>query len=210
MRVRRRSGHGATRRREATGDPEVDQALDAMSAPELRAAIRVVLDQLDDGVKDFIIDALMARGAKATSGWKPARPSPRIVEEAKSFSDAARQIGQADPDDVTEHLRRATKAYLAGDHASARAVFEAILPPIARVDIDLGQHELVEEVLRVGVRRAVRRERVCDDGSSRACGRDHSSARSGRGRRGAFESDQGHGGRLRRGVRISRRSFRCG
>jgi hypothetical protein len=37
------------------------------------------------------------------------------------------------------------------DHASARAIFEAILPPIESVDIDLGQHELVEEVLRVDV-----------------------------------------------------------
>jgi hypothetical protein len=35
MKVWRRSG--ATRRLEATEDPEVDQALDAMSAPELRA-----------------------------------------------------------------------------------------------------------------------------------------------------------------------------
>ena len=155
MMVRRRSGPGATRRREATGDPEVDQALDAMSAPELRAAIRVVLDQLDDGVKDSIIDALLARGAKATSGWKPARPSPRIVEEAKSFSDAARQVGHADSHDVTEHVRRATNAFLAGDHASARAVFDAILPPIACVEIDLGQHELVEEVLGVDVRACV-------------------------------------------------------
>jgi len=71
----------------------------------LEADAKSLLDQLDDGVKDSIIDALLARGAKATSGWKPARPSRRIVEEAKSFSDAARQIGQADPDDVTEHLR---------------------------------------------------------------------------------------------------------
>ena len=50
---------------------------------------------------------------------------------------------------MTEHLRRASKAFLAGDHASARAVFDAILPPVASVDIDLGQHELVEEVLGV-------------------------------------------------------------
>jgi hypothetical protein len=126
-----------------------------MSAPELRAAIRVVLDQLDDGVKTSVMDALLARGATAKSGWKPARPSPRIVEEAKSFSESARQIGQADPDDVTEHLRRATRAFLAGDHASARAVFDAILPPIACGDVDLGQHELVEEVLRVDVRACV-------------------------------------------------------
>jgi hypothetical protein len=97
-----------------------------------------------------MMDALLARGAKGTLGWRPARPSPRIVEEAKSFSEAARQVGHADPHDVTEHLRRATKAFVAGDHASARAVFDAILPPIACADIDLGQHELVEEVLGGG------------------------------------------------------------
>ena len=50
MKVRRRSRPGATRRREVTEDREVDRALDAMSAPELRAAIRVLLDLLDDGV----------------------------------------------------------------------------------------------------------------------------------------------------------------
>jgi hypothetical protein len=163
--VRRRSGPGATRRREATEDPEVDQALDAMSAPELRAAIRIVLDQLDGGVKDSIIDALLARGAKATSGWKPARPSPRIVEEAESFSDAARQIGQADPDDVTEYLRHATKAFLAGDHPSARAVFEAILPPIASVDIDLGQRETCRRSTPQGIDGAS--PRVCSRSSPR-------------------------------------------
>ena len=56
---------------------------------------------------------------------------------------------------MSEHLRRATKAFHAGDHASARAVFEAILPPIAVVDIDLGPHELVEEVLAVDARACV-------------------------------------------------------
>ena len=77
------------------------------------------------------------------------------MEEAESFADAARHIGYADRGDVTEHLRRASKAFLAGDHASARAVFEAILPPIASADIDLGQHELVEEVLGVDTRACV-------------------------------------------------------
>ena len=56
---------------------------------------------------------------------------------------------------MSEHLRRATKAFHAGNHASARAVFEAILPPIAVADIDLGQHELVEEVLGVDARACV-------------------------------------------------------
>lgn len=55
----------------------------------------------------------------------------------------------ARPDDVSEYLRLACKAFLAGDHASARAVFEALLIPISTVDIDLGQHELVDDVLSV-------------------------------------------------------------
>ena len=126
-----------------------------MSAPELGAAVRAVLDELDEDVRASVVDTLIGRATKASSGWRPARPSQRIVEEAKSFADAARHIGHADPDDVTEHLRRATKAFLAGDHASARAVFEAILPPIASVDIDLRQHELVEEVLGVDARACV-------------------------------------------------------
>jgi hypothetical protein len=111
-----------------------------------------VLDGLDESVKASVVDTLIARATKTTSGWRPTRPSQRSVEEARSFAEAARHIGHADPYDVTEHLRRGTKAFLAGDHASARAVFEAILPPIAGMDIDLGQHELVEEVLEVDAR----------------------------------------------------------
>ena len=126
-----------------------------MSAPELRAAVRAVLEEFDEDVRASVVDALIARATKATSGWRPTRPSRRIVEEARSFAEAARHVGHADPDDVTEHLRRATKAFLAGDHASARAVFEAILPPIACAGIDLGQHELVEEVLGVDARACV-------------------------------------------------------
>ena len=61
----------------------------------------------------------------------------------------------ADPDDVSEHLRLASKAFLAGDHASARAVFEALLIPISTVAIDLGQHELVDDVLIVDVHACV-------------------------------------------------------
>jgi hypothetical protein len=143
------------RHRVPAKDPEIDQALDAMSAPELRAAVRAVLEEVDADVRASVVDALIARATKATSGWRPTRPSQRIVEEAKSFAEAARHVGHADPDDVTEHLRRATKAFLAGDHASARAVFEAILPPVASIDIDLGQHELVEEVLGVDTRACV-------------------------------------------------------
>ncbi len=142
-------------RRVQTVDSDLDTALEAMTAPELRMFVLAVVDQLEDEQRTRVVDSLMARAAKGHTGWRPRHPSQRIVDEARSFAEAARHIGHADPDDVTEHLRRATKAFLAGDHASARAVFEAILPPIASVDIDLGQHELVEEVLGVDARACV-------------------------------------------------------
>ena len=111
--------------------------------------MHAVLDQLKNEQRTRIIDSLMGRAAKGHTGWRPRHQSPRIVDDARSFADAARQVGYGDPGDVSEHLRLGTKAFLAGDHASARAVFEALLLPIANGDIDLGQHELVEEVLGV-------------------------------------------------------------
>ncbi len=120
-----------------------------MSTADLRTTVRAILDELDDDVRARIVDRLVARAAKAAAGWTPTPPSQRFVVKAQSFADAARRIGHADAEDVTEHLRRATRAFLAGDHSTARAVFEAILPPIASMEIDLGQHELVEEVLGI-------------------------------------------------------------
>ena len=61
----------------------------------------------------------------------------------------ARHAGSADPVEVDGYLRQGTKAFLAGEHAIARGVFEALLPPIAHGEIDLGQHEIVDEVLTV-------------------------------------------------------------
>jgi hypothetical protein len=122
-----------------------------MTAPELRAFVRVVLDELEDEQRSRVVDSLLSRAARGEAGWKPNRPSPRIVSDARSFADAAQQVGYADPDDVSEHLRLASRAFLAGDHASARAVFEALLIPISTVDIDLGQHELVDDVSGVDV-----------------------------------------------------------
>jgi hypothetical protein len=126
-----------------------------MTAPELRAFVRAVLDELKDEPRGRVIDSLMARAARGDAGWKPNRPSSRIVNDARSFADAAQQVGHADPDDVSEYLRLASMAFLAGDHPSARAVFEALLIPICTVDIDLGQHELVDEVLSVDVHTCV-------------------------------------------------------
>ena len=59
------------RRRERAEGREVEQALDAMSAPELRAAVRAVLDELNEDVKTSVVDTLIGRATKASSGWMP-------------------------------------------------------------------------------------------------------------------------------------------
>ena len=145
MMVRRRSGLR----------PAQSVDTDLVSAPELRAFVLTVLDELEDEQRDRVVDSLMARAVRGDAGWKPNRPSSRIVSDARPFAGAARLIGHADPGDVSEHLRLASKAFLTGDHASARAVFEALLLPIATADIDLGQHELVDDVLSVDVHACV-------------------------------------------------------
>jgi hypothetical protein len=105
------------------------------------------------------------------------------------------------------------KAFLAGGHGSARAVFEAILPPIASADIDLGQHELVEEVLGVDARACVAQYVAVVYTTTPLRNRADAILR-------ALEQVEGVGTLLspiriwrtsrRDCCRISRRSFRCG
>ena len=135
--------------RRQAADPDLDRAIEVMSAPELRSFVRTVFDSLNDNQRIAITESLVARATQGRAGWQPSHPPARVVDEARVFADAARRIAYADPDEVSDYLRRGTRAFLAGDHASARVVFEALLVPVARGDISLGQHEMVEEVLNV-------------------------------------------------------------
>src|SRR6266851_5340166 len=144
--VRRRRGRASLR---PAPDPDLDRALGAMTAPELRSFVRTVFDGLDDDQRTTITDLLLTCATQGDVGWKPSRPSTRVVDEVCAFADAARRVAYADPDEVSDYLRQGTRAFLAGDHASARAVFEALLLPVAQGDINLGQHEMVEEVLNI-------------------------------------------------------------
>lgn len=129
--------------------PDLAAALEALGPEELRSFIREALDDLDDGPRGRLEDALLRRAASAGAGWRPAAPSPAIVGEVESFAEAACQVGQAEPSEVDGYLRQGVTASLAADHDAARAVFEALLPPIADGGIYLGQHEMVDEVLSV-------------------------------------------------------------
>ena len=49
----------------------------------------------------------MARATQGHAGWKPSRPSARVVAEVCAFAGTARQVACADPDEVSDYLRRA-------------------------------------------------------------------------------------------------------
>jgi hypothetical protein len=132
-------------------DTDLENALDAMTAEELRSFVRDVLERLDREPWGEVVDYLIACAAKGGSGWRPSGPSGRIVDEIKHVAKAARRNGYADPEEMDDYLRQGTKAFLAGEHGTAREVLEALLLPIADAEIDLGQHEMVEEVLSVDV-----------------------------------------------------------
>jgi hypothetical protein len=135
---------------------ERSAALRALDAEELRTFIGETLDQLDPEVRRPIEDALL-RQAATRGAYRPAPPSSGIVDEVSEFAAAARRVGQAEPFDVDAYLRQGVTASLAGEHATARRIFEALLLPIANAEIDLGQHEMVEEVLSVNLHDCVGR-----------------------------------------------------
>jgi hypothetical protein len=133
------------------------EALSALSAEELRMFVCDALERLDDVPRADLEDLLVQRAARSASGWKPAAPPAAFVEEAKAFAVTARLAGQAEPFEVDGFLRRAVTASLAGDHSSARVVFEAVLEPIGNGDIFLGQGEMVDEMLSVDLHECLRR-----------------------------------------------------
>ena len=82
------------------------------------------------------MDALIARAAKGNSGWKPSSPGTSVRDE--TFTAAVRRIGYAALEQIDDYLRQGMKAFLGGDYATARAIYQALLPPIAKAEIDLG------------------------------------------------------------------------
>ena len=130
---------------------DLDAALATMSAEALREVVHQVLLELDDRAHARVVSSLIARAARTGSGWAPAAVSDEQVAEVLAFVKAAERVGQADPSEVDEYLRRGSAAFLRKDYASAHRIFGALLPPIGEGNIDVGQRELVEDVLGADV-----------------------------------------------------------
>lgn len=130
---------------------DLDTALATMSAEALREVVHEVLLELDDRAHARVVASLIARAARTGVGWAPAPVTDEQVSEVLGFAKAAERVGQADPSQVDEYLRRGSAAFLRKDYASAHRIFGALLPPIGEGNIDLGQHELVDDVLGADV-----------------------------------------------------------
>ena len=120
--------------------------LSALPAEALREVIAEALEWQGEGPRGKLEEALLRRVAAA--GGAAAPPSAQ-VNEVERFAAAAQRVGYADPSEVDDALQQGITASRAGDHATACAIFRALLLPIANADIDLGQDELAEEVLSV-------------------------------------------------------------
>ena len=143
----------ARRRTPASMDAslDVDAALCGMNAEELRGLIRDLLLEFDDRVHGRIRDLVIERAARSDSGWAPDRPTPDSISSVLDFAKAVKRVGYADPSEVDEYLRQGINAFLGRDYVSALEVFSALLLPLGEGDIDLGQHEMIDEVLSVDV-----------------------------------------------------------
>lgn len=136
--------------------PDVDpgavgSALDALRAEDLRAVVFELLPWLDERTRARFANAVIDRAARSASGWAPARPDDARVSDVLAFAEAAKRVGRADAAEVDAFLRQGSNAFLAKDYRAAYSIFRALLVPVGDGDIDLGQHEMVDEVLGVDV-----------------------------------------------------------
>jgi hypothetical protein len=142
------------RRRIAKPVPDrsvTEAALEAMDVMELRALIRDMLPWLDEETHARFVNALVDRAARNPSDWVPEGPTDAAVNEILAFVRAAQRVGYAAPSDIDDYLGQGSNAFLGRNYQAAVQIFRALLIPIDNVDIDLRQHEMLDEVLGVDV-----------------------------------------------------------
>lgn len=126
-----------------------EAALDAMDADGLRALVREMMPWLDDVLYARFVNALVERAARTVPSWAPKGPDSARVGEIQEFAEAAKRIGYAEPSEVDAYLREGADAFLAKNYAAALEIFRALLIPAGHGEFDLGQDEMIDEVLGI-------------------------------------------------------------
>jgi len=129
------------------GPSNIEGALAALDAEDLRELIRDIIPRLDDKTLSRFNNAIIERAAGGKTGWQPSGPTDEAVAEAVTFAKAAKRVGYADPSEVDNYLRQGSNAFLRRIYPAASQIFHAVLLPISEGEIDLGQDEMFEEML---------------------------------------------------------------
>jgi len=129
------------------GRAQWSEPLSVLDAEELRIFVRALHDRLDGDGRRVLLDALRDHAARSRSGWRPAAPEHARVEADLQAVAAAVEDGCEDPERVDGWLSHADDAFLAGDFASARSLYFAVLHALANGAVDVGADEVPSEVL---------------------------------------------------------------
>ncbi len=127
----------------------IEGALDALNAEDLRDLIRAVILRLEAKDISWFTSAIIERASRGRAEWQPSGPTDEGVAEVLAFAEAAKRIGYADPSEIDDYLQQGRNAFLAGNYSAAIRIFHALLLPLSEGEIDLGQDEMFEEVLGV-------------------------------------------------------------
>jgi hypothetical protein len=125
----------------------MDGALAALNAEDLRDLIRALIPRLDDKDISWFTSAIIERASRGRAEWHPSGPAGEGVAEVLAFAEAAKRIGYADPSKIDDYLQEGSNSFLAGNYRAAIRIFHALLIPLSEGEIDLGQDEMFEEVL---------------------------------------------------------------
>ncbi len=128
-----------------------EAALDAMDADELRALIRDIIPRLDESTHAQLVNILVDRAARNSSGWIPVGPSAVVVADIQAFAEMAARVGYAEPSEVDAYLHQGSNAFLGKDYQAASQIFGTLLVPMGRLEIHVGQDEMIDEVLGIDV-----------------------------------------------------------
>jgi hypothetical protein len=132
-----------------SGLSNIEGALSALNAEDLRDLIRAVIPHLDDKVFSWFANAIIEQASRGGTGWQPSRLTDESVAEVLAFAEAAKRNSYADPSEVDDYLRKGNNAFLGRNYHAASRIFHALLLPLSEGEIDLGQDEMFEEVLGV-------------------------------------------------------------
>lgn len=131
---------------------KLDEVLEALDPEKRKDCIHQLLEMIGEKERAQFKDALLKKTAASKAKWRPKAPPSQLPDEVKRFVATAIKEAYANPSKADEYLRAGIKASLAGDHPGARAIFESLLPAIARGDIKLDQDEPLERVLSVDLK----------------------------------------------------------